>query len=72
MKNVPFWPLSFRLPQEYEKMKEYFQSKGNVRIPFILKPPNASRGNKIQLTTHVDDIDIESEFIKTEIPIAQE
>lgn len=53
-------------------MKEYFSSKGNVDIPFILKPPNASRGNKIRLVTHVDQIDINSDFITKEIPIAQE
>jgi hypothetical protein len=67
-----FWPRGYAMPDEYEALKAYWESFGDELHPFIMKPPNAARGERIEVFTSISQVDLDSHFITVDTPLAQE
>lgn len=69
----PFWPVSFRLPQQFEEFYNFFSSKSSEgENLIILKPPLAARGERIRLISSPDQITKDDEYIVKNFPVAQQ
>jgi hypothetical protein len=68
-----FWPNGYWLPRDWDQWVKYYESNSDrSHIPFILKPPRLNRGEGIRCVTHYTQVDINSEFIQKDQPLAQE
>ena len=56
-KDYSFYPTTFILPRDKHHMKECFDSNGNSKTTYIVKPDGGSRGIGIFLTKKWDVID---------------
>lgn len=69
--KLDFWPVSFNLPEEWGAWKRY--TTEHPSLPWILKPPQASCGRRIQVFHSAADIRMgpTSEWILQNRPLAQ-
>lgn len=59
-----FWPSGWNLPQDYEKLKQFYESRGDQGdIPVILKPSMQACGNGIRCITNIQQLPPDDPFL---------
>lgn len=60
-----FWPQGWNLPEDYDKLKSYYEARGEGNdIPVILKPSMQACGNGIRCMTNMSQLPEDDPFLQ--------